>query len=89
MAKRRITKQSELMSAQKSYGRVRKPRAEGDSESRLYKPALWLRRGKADCEELRMDSEDQGRPTLSATCAISRPNRESEPKTALAGALPS
>ena len=55
----------------------------------VYKPALQFRRRKADCEKLRMDSEGQGRPMLSATHDVSRPNRGSEPKTALAGALPS
>ena len=45
--------------------------------------------GRLTTKKLKMDSEDQSRPTLSATCAISRPSRESEPKMALVGALPS
>ena len=33
-------------------------------DSRLYKPALRARRGKADCEKPRVDTEDKGRLTL-------------------------
>jgi len=33
-------------------------------DSRLYKPALRARRGKADCEKLKVDSEDKGRLAL-------------------------
>jgi len=35
-----------------------------------------------------MDLEDQGRLVLTATHSITRPNRESKPKTDLVGALP-
>ena len=66
---------------------AQRTKATGDSEGRPYKLALWLKSGKADYEKLKMDSEDQGRPMLSATCIISRPSRESDPKTALAGTL--